>query len=180
MTDQLLYKIALTLVPGIGDVLGKKLVAYCGGPEAVFREKKRQLEKIPGMGPASIHNLLNHSVFDRAEEEIAFVVKYHIKPLFYLDKAYPKRLQHCADSPIMLYYKGDADLNATYVVGIVGTRNATEYGRQLCDQLVDGLAPLGVLIVSGLAYGIDTAAHRAAVKAGLPTVGVLGHGLDRI
>jgi DNA processing protein len=180
MTDQLLYKIALTLLPGIGDVMGKKLVTYCGGPEAVFRDKKRQLEKIPGLGPTLIHSILNHDVFARAEEEIAHIEKHGIIPLFYLDKAYPKRLQHCADSPLMLYYKGNADLNAPFVVGVVGTRNATEYGRQMCDHLVEGLRNHQMLIVSGLAYGIDTAAHRAAVKHALPTVGVLGHGLDRI
>ncbi|MCE1202031.1 MAG: DNA-processing protein DprA [Bacteroidia bacterium] len=180
MTDQLLYKIALTLIPGIGDVLGKKLVAYCGGPEAVFNEKKRQLEKIPGIGPAALHNLLNHKDFKKAEEEIEFIERNNIQPLFYLDKAYPKRLQHCADSPLMLYYKGNTDLNAAQVVGVVGTRNATEYGRQLCDQLVEGLMQSNVLIVSGLAYGIDTSAHRAALRHALPTVGVLGHGLDRI
>ncbi len=180
MTDQLRYKIALTLIPGIGDILGKKLVAWCGGPEAVFREKKKQLEKIPGLGPASIQSLLSQNVFGRAEEEIAYIEKHGIAPLFYLDKAYPKRLQHCADSPLMLYYKGNADLNTPFVVGIVGTRNATEYGRQLCNQLVEGLMNHQVLIVSGLAYGIDTAAHRASVKHALPTVGVLGHGLDRL
>lgn len=180
MTDQLLYKIALTLVPGIGDVLGKKLIAYCGGPEAVFKEKKRQLEKIPGIGPAAIQNLLNHNVFERAEAEMRFIQKNEIKPLFYLDKAYPKRLQHCADSPIMLYFKGHADLNAMYVVGVVGTRSATEYGRHLCDQLVEGLNKDNVLIVSGLAYGIDTAAHRAALRCNIATVGVLGHGLDKV
>lgn len=180
MTDQLLYKIALTLIPGIGDVLGKKLVAWCGGPEAVFRENKRQLEKIPGVGPVIIQNLTSKHVFLQAEEELRFIEDHAIKPLFYLDQDYPKRLKHCSDSPLMLYYKGNADLNVPYVVGVVGTRKATDYGRQLCDQLIEGLVPNHVLIISGLAYGIDTAAHRAALKYGFPTVGVLGHGLDRI
>lgn len=180
MTDQLLYKIGITLIPGVGDVVGKKLVAYCGGPEAVFREKKKQLEKIPGIGSATIQGVLKQNVLSKAEDEMVFIEKKEIQPLFYLDKAYPKRLQHCADSPMMLYYKGNADLNTQRVIGIVGTRNASEYGRQWCERFVEELQQDNVLIVSGLAYGIDSHAHRASVINHIPTVGVLAHGLDRI
>lgn len=180
MTDQLLYQIGLTLIPGVGDVLGKKLVAWCGGPEAVFREKKRQLEKIPGIGQQTLSNILQQTVLKRAEEEIEFLQKKQFQALFYLDKAYPKRLQHCADSPMMLYFNGNTDLNAERCIGVVGTRSATEYGKQLCEQLAEELRSENVLVVSGLAYGIDTAAHRASLKHGLPTVGVLAHGLDRV
>lgn len=180
MTDQLLYQIGITLIPGVGDVLGKKLVAWCGGPEAVFREKKRQLEKIPGIGQHTVVNILQQTVLKRAEEEMEFLQRKQFRALFYLDKAYPKRLQHCADSPMMLYYNGSTDLNAERVIGVVGTRSATEYGKQLCEQLAEDFRHDAVLIVSGLAYGIDTAAHRAALKHGLPTIGVLAHGLDRI
>lgn len=180
MTDQLLYQIGLTLIPGIGDVLGKKLVAYCGGPEAVFREKRAGLEKIPGIGQATVSSILSHKVLQRAEEEIIFINKNSIQPLFYLDKAYPKRLQHCVDSPMMLYYSGEAELNAQKVIGVVGTRNASEYGKRLCEQLLDDLKEDNILVVSGLAYGIDICAHRSALKFGLPTIGVMAHGLDRI
>lgn len=180
MSEQLLYKIGLTLIPGVGDIGGKKLVAYCGGPEAVFREKRRQLEKIPGIGPQTIDNIVKQNVLSRAEEEIAFIDKRNIRPLFYLDKDYPKRLQHCADSPMLVYYKGCANLNQQRIVGIVGTRNASDYGKHFCERIVEELIPDQVIIVSGLAYGIDSCAHRASLKYGIQTVGVLAHGLDRI
>ncbi|MBS4062218.1 MAG: DNA-processing protein DprA [Bacteroidetes bacterium] len=180
MSEQLLYKIGLTLIPGVGDIGGKKLVAYCGGPEAVFREKRRQLEKIPGIGPQTIDNIVKQNVLSRAEEEIAFIEKRNIRPLFYLDKDYPKRLQHCADSPMLVYYKGSANLNQQRIIGIVGTRNASDYGKHFCERIVEELIPDQVIIVSGLAYGIDSCAHRASLKYGIPTVGVLAHGLDRI
>ncbi len=180
MSEQLLYKIGLTLIPGVGDIGGKKLVAYCGGPEAVFREKRRQLEKIPGIGTQTIDNIVNQNVLSRAEEEIAFIEKRNIRPLFYLDKDYPKRMQHCADSPMLIYYKGSTNLNQQRIIGIVGTRNASDYGKHFCERIVEELIPDQVLIVSGLAYGIDSCAHRASLKYGIPTVGVLAHGLDRI
>ncbi len=180
MTDQLIHKIGLTLIPGVGDILGKKLVAYCGGPEAVFLETRKSLEKIPGIGSQTVNSILNHSVLKRAEEELIFIEKNKIIPLFYLDKDYPKRLQHCADSPLMLYYLGNGDLNQQRIIGVVGTRNATDYGKQMCEKLIEGLTTENVMIVSGLAYGIDSCAHRAALKCSLPTIGVLAHGLDRI
>ena len=180
MSDQLIFQIGRTLIPGIEDVNGKKLIAYCGGPEAVFNEKRRSLEKIPGIGQQTINALLNQKVLSRAEEELKFIQKHAITPLFYLDKNYPRRLKHCADNPMMIYFQGNADLNADRVIGIVGTRNATEYGKRLCEQLTEELKGEGVLVVSGLAYGIDTYAHRSALKADLPTVGVLAHGLDRL
>ncbi|MBU1010273.1 MAG: DNA-processing protein DprA [Bacteroidetes bacterium] len=180
MSEQLPYHIALTLLSGVGDVMGKKLVAYCGGAEAVFKEKRGILEKVPGIGPLTAKQIHNQEVFDRVEQEMSFLQKHDITALFYLDKRYPKRLQHCADSPMMLYYKGNADLNMQRIVGVVGTRNASEYGRQMCEQVVEGLIESHVMIVSGLAYGIDSYAHRAALRSGLPTLGVLAHGLDRI
>ncbi|MDA3944543.1 MAG: DNA-processing protein DprA [Bacteroidetes bacterium] len=180
MSEQLLYQIGLTLIPGIGDVLGKKLVAYCGGPKAVFEERRAGLEKIPGIGMITLRSILSQKVLSRAEEEIEFIQKNNIQALFYLDRDYPKRLQHCADSPMLLYYSGKASLNEQKVIGVVGTRNASEYGKRLCDQLLDDLKSENMLVVSGLAYGIDVCAHRNALKVGLPTVGVLGHGLDRI
>jgi DNA processing protein len=180
MVENLKYKIALTLIPNIGDILAKRLVAYCGSPQAVFEEKKSSLEKIPGIGESYAGAVINQSVFNRAEEEIRFIEKNNITPLFYLDSNYPKRLTHCEDSPIMLYYKGNADLNATKVISIVGTREATEYGKKLCEKLIADLAVHNVLIVSGLAYGIDICAHKAALDHSLPTVCTLAHGLDRI
>ncbi len=178
--DELIYKIALTLIPNVGSVNGKNLVAYCGGVDAVFTEKKKFLMKIPGIGEATVNSIVNHNVFERAEEEVNFIQKYNIKTLFYLDSGYPSRLKQCTDSPLMLYYKGNADLNNDRIVSIVGTRNATEYGRDMCRRIVEGLSDSNALIISGLAYGIDTWSHKAALDFNLPTIAALGHGLDRI
>jgi len=178
--EELLFKIALTLVPGVGSVNGKNLVAYCGGVKAVFMEKKRALLKIPGIGGQTVDSLVNHNVFDRAEKELDFIEKNNISALFYLDTTYPVRLKHCHDSPLLLYYKGSADLNTDKIVALVGTRKATEYGRDICRRIVEGLVEHQALIISGLAYGIDTWSHKAALDCKLSTVGVLGHGLDRI
>lgn len=180
MTEQKLYEIALTLIPYIGVVNGKKLVAYCGGAEAVFCENKNALRQISGIHENIIKGIDSKDVMIRAEEEMMFIEKNGIRPLFYLDKDYPKRLQHCHDSPMMLYYKGNADLNAEKTVGIVGTRNITDYGRYVVEKLIEDLATDNVMIISGLAYGVDAAAHRAALKYDLATVGVLGHGMQTI
>jgi DNA processing protein len=178
--ENLKYQIALSLLPGIGDIRAKKLVSFCGSVEAVFREKRALLEKIPGIGLKNIKQIIKPLVFDRAEEEIRFIRKNKIQPMFYLDESYPKRLLHCEDSPILLYFKGECDLNRKKVISIVGTRDATAYGRELCEKLVADLAGYSPLIVSGLAYGIDLCAHRAAMQNNLDTIGVLAHGLDKI
>ena len=180
MESRRLYEIAITFVNGIGDVVGKKLVAYCGGAEAVFCESKKALMQIPNITENVVKSILSREVIKRAEEELCFVEKNGIKPLFYLDAQYPKRLQHCHDSPMMLYFKGDADLNAEKVVGVVGTRNISDYGRYITEQIVEDLSIDNVLIVSGLAYGVDATAHRAALKYDHSTVGVLGHGMQTI
>ena len=180
MESRKLYEIALTLIQGIGDVVGKKLVAYCGGAEAVFCETKKALAKIPNITENIVDNIKSPALLKRAEEELKFVEKNEITPLFYLDSQYPKRLQHCHDSPMLLYYKGNADLNAAKVVGIVGTRNSSDYGKYITESVVGDLSADNVLIVSGLAYGVDAAAHRAALKYDLATVGVLGHGMQTI
>ena len=180
MNESLKYKIALTLIPDIGDVLAKRLVAYCGSAEAVFKEKKPLLEKVPGIGSISASKVFKSNVFERAEEEIKFIEKNKITPLFYLDDNYPKRLTHCEDSPVLLYFKGDVNLNQEKIISIVGTREATDYGKELCEKLIADLAEHNPLIVSGLAYGIDICAHKAAMDNGLKTIGVFAHGLDKI
>ena len=180
MNNHLLYEVALTLVPGIGDVNGKKLVAYCGGAEAVFCEKKRTLSKIPGIGEKTIESIMSQDVLSRAERELDFTEKHGIRVLYYLNSDYPKRLQHCYDSPMVLYCKGHTDFNVDKVVGIVGTRNVTDYGKIMTDKIVSELLDDDVLVVSGLAYGVDTCAHNASVKNGLKTAAVLAHGLHTI
>lgn len=176
----MLYEIGITIIPGIGDILAKKLIAYCGSVEAVFKEKKAQLMKIPGIGKTLADTIKSADVLHRAELEMAFIERYKIQTFFYLDKSYPQRLKNCTDGPIMLYYKGNADLNHQKTISIVGTRSATDYGREMCKQLISGLASEDVLVVSGLAFGIDAASHKAALDRNLKTVAVLAHGLDRI
>ncbi|MDP4210074.1 MAG: DNA-processing protein DprA [Bacteroidota bacterium] len=183
MRDKLLkYKIGITLIPGIGSINAKKLIAYTGNIEAVFSEKKKNLLKIPGIGDSLAANIINHSILERAEKEIEFIERYGIKYSYYLDKDYPSRLKNCEDSPVILFYKGDVEFNQTKVLSIVGTRNATDYGKECCNKLLSDLQSRrhDVLIVSGLAYGIDICAHRAALKNGFDTVAVLGHGLGTL
>ncbi len=180
MKTPLLYQIGITLIPGIGDVNGKKLIGYCGSAEAVFKSSRKALSAIPGMGEFLIQNILKQKVLIRAEEEIEFIQKNNIRALYYQDEAFPQRLLNCYDHPLMLYFKGNADLNHARIVAFVGTRSATDYGKTMCRELVDGLAEKDVLLVSGLAYGIDSCAHKQALESGIPTVGVLGHGLDKL
>ncbi len=178
--EQLKYQIALTLLPGVGSVLAKNLVSYCGSIENIFKRKKSQLEKIPGIGSERADGILNHTVFKRAEEEVAFIRKHRIRTFFYLDKDYPARLKNCDDAPVLLFLKGNAELNTQRFIALVGTRNSTPYGKQVTEMLVEGFAKYNATIVSGLAYGIDIIAHKASLKNNVPTIGVLAHGLDRI
>lgn len=182
MNNSLVYRVALTLLEGVGNRTAKKLVAYFGGVDALFEEKQDGLPKvkIPGLKQGLTEQLLHRDVLDRAKREIAFIEQHGIRPLFYLDADYPKRLKHCEDGPVMLYTKGEMDLNVQKTLAIVGTRKASEYGKKICRQVIEALSQHNLLIISGLAYGIDICAHDAALKNGLQTVAVLGHGLDRI
>ncbi len=180
MPDDLIYKIGITLVPKIGSVNGKQLIAHCGGVEAVFKESRNALGKIPNIGSVAISSIKNQQVFKRAEEEIKYIEKNNITPLFYTSKDFPSRLSNCHDSPIMLYYKGNTPLNNRRVVSIVGTRRATSYGKEICNGICTHLKDYEVLILSGLAYGVDSCAHRSAIENGISTVAVLGHGLHTV
>lgn len=179
--DELLkYQIILSQLPGIGPVLARALVSYCGGVEDIFRWKKSRLEKIPGIGPERAGWIAGHSLDRTAEEEAAFIRKNGITPLFYSDNFFPRRLRHCDDAPVLLFQKGNVDLNAGKLIAIVGTRYITGYGKELTENLVEGLVTYNPVIVSGLAYGVDVHAHKSALYYGLNTLGVLAHGLDRI
>lgn len=178
--DDVLYQIALTLVPHIGDVHAKTLINRYGDARSVFRAKKSDLEYTEGIGPARAHAIKSFSDFKSCEAEMRFMEKFRITPLFITHKKYPQRLLHCYDSPLLLYYCGNADLNASRIVSVVGTRSNSGYGKMVCEKLVEDLRAEHILVVSGLALGIDTIAHKTALKQGMPTVGVVAHGLDRV
>lgn len=180
MHEELPYRMALTSVDGVGNGLAKNLISHCGSARAVFTEKKALLKKIPGIGAMTAENIYRFKDFDEIEKEIKKLEKHKIKPVYYLDPEYPYRLKDCDDGPVMVYYKGTADLNKQRMLGIVGTRKSTAYGKQFTEELIEALAPYDVTILSGLALGIDTYAHKNAVKQHIPTVGVLGHGFHTI
>jgi DNA processing protein len=183
MAEELLkYKIGIGLIPKIGPVLTRRLISYCGSAEAVFREKRSNLEKIPGIGDKLAESVFKNDVLKRAEKEIEFLEKHKVSALFYLDELYPERLRHCEDSPIVIFVRGNTNFNRPRVLSVVGTRNPTDYGKELCANLIEELAARhpDLLIVSGLAYGIDICAHKAALKHNLETAAILAHGLTVI
>ncbi|HTD99515.1 MAG TPA: DNA-processing protein DprA [Mucilaginibacter sp.] len=176
----LLHQLALTFIKDIGPVKARSLLMHFGDAEKVFKSSKEKLLHVPGIGEKTFNGINLAAALFKAEEELHFIEKNDVKVIFYTDPAYPKRLKNCIDAPVLLYAKGNFNLNPPHVISIVGTRNATDYGKQLCRQLVEELQPYNPLIVSGLALGIDITAHKESLKQNLPTVGVLGHGLDRI
>ncbi|WP_372752054.1 DNA-processing protein DprA [Labilibaculum sp.] len=174
-----IYKIAVSFLNGIGPVNTKKIISYTGSLEGLFKEKKQTLLKIPGLGPGFLDKLDREAAIQAAEEEQKFITDKKIKISFYLDKEYPQRLLNCPDSPCTLYYKGETNFNASRIISIVGTRNASEYGRELCNKLIKDLSEkeTKAVIMSGLAYGIDICAHKAALRTNLQTIAAVGHGL---
>ena len=173
------HKIALGLIPRIGDINARKLVSHFGSVEAIFNENYRNILKIPGIGAGLAGSICDKSYLDIAEKEADWVTKNGIRTYFYLDSDYPYRLRQCDDSPVVFFFRGDCDLDAPKLLSVVGTRNSTGRGRELCEEIIPGLAAghPDMIIISGLAYGIDIAAHKAALSNNLRTIGVLGHGL---
>jgi DNA processing protein len=176
----LLQQIALTYLKNIGPALAKSLIAHFGSTEAIFEAPAGKLLKVAGIGEKTVKNLDFKDALKSAEAELRFIEKNNIQALFYTEASYPKRLKNCHDSPVLLYAKGNVNINSQRIISIVGTRNATDYGKNLCRQLVDDLRQHNVLIVSGLALGIDVAVHKECLKTNTPTIGVLGHGLDKM
>jgi DNA processing protein len=182
LPNDLAFKIAISLIPGIGAVTARNLIAYVGSVEGVFQEKEKNLMKIPGVGEVNAKKVVRQDVLERAKLEVDFILKNQIQTFFYLDENYPIRLKNCSDAPIILYYRGNANLNEQRIVSIVGTRNATNYGKEICEELIRSFSEKNyrLLVLSGLAYGIDVHAHKACLKYNVPTVGVFAHGLDTI
>lgn len=180
--EEQIYSIALTMVPGIGHIGAKHLISGMGNAVDVFRLRKDLPERIPEVSRRVVEALDCPEAIARARQEYEFIRKNRISCLTFHDEAYPSRLRECEDAPVVLFFKGNTDLNSLHVINMVGTRNATDYGTQICASFLRDLKTLcpDVLVVSGLAYGIDIHAHREALANELPTVGVLAHGLDRI
>lgn len=179
---ELLSLITLRHIPGIGNITAKRLIESVGSAALLFEHRAELISMIPQIQPSLIKALDSPTAHQRAEQELEFIEKHRITCIGFHDEAYPSRLHECDDAPILLFYRGNTTLNPRRVISIVGTRKCTEYGKDMCENFVRDLAAQcpDLLIVSGLAYGIDVCSHRAAIRHGLPTVGVLAHGLDRI
>lgn len=178
MDQERIHFLALHFIPGIGDHHIKHLIGYCGSAEQAFRTPRGKLLKIPGIGRVTAEAIITGKSLDLAEKEFKKAEKDNTEILFFTDKKYPGRLKAIDDAPSLLYFKGNANLNHLKTIGIVGTRQATAYGKEMVERLVEDLRPHAPLIVSGLAYGIDIAAHKHALRQGLPTLGILGSGMD--
>lgn len=180
MKEELICRLALTMIPELGPVKARLLIEHFGDAAAIFSAKKKELSCLEGIGELCAKRLKEWDHFHEAEEEIVFAEKHQLQILFITDKDYPQRLLHCYDPPTVLFYRGNAPLNHNRIISVIGTRNHTDYGRQVTEQLITALASQHILVVSGLAFGIDAIAHKASLQHQIPTVGVLAHGMDTI
>lgn len=179
-TQQLFYLMALQHVPNLGDSTAKKLIRKLGSAQAIFEEKKQNLLKIDGIGLVKIKELYDANHFRAAENEIKFIEKHHINYTGYQEESYPEKLKHCLDGPILLFSRGNINLENQKIISIVGTRKITAHGAAFIEQFVEDLGVLNPIIVSGLAYGVDIHAHKCAIKNRLQTIACLAHGLNQI
>jgi DNA processing protein len=180
MKENMLEKIALAITPNIGPVVARNLVSYCGGVAEIWEAPSKFLQTIPGVGKAVIQNIKSRESLSLAEKQIVFMQKEHVDCIFYLDQEYPWRLKQIPDAPVLLFKKGDMNLNSGRHLAIVGTRLPTDHGKSTTIDFISEMKPFGVTVVSGLAYGIDITAHKECVKQNIPTIGVLGSSLDNI
>jgi DNA processing protein len=181
MTDQdLFYLLALQQVEGVGDIVAKKLINHCGTATEVFKTKASQLAAIDGIGSILLQKLKDKTIFEKAEQELQFIQSNEINVAYFLDENYPERLKHCIDGPLLLFTSGNIDLKNKKTISIVGTRQITSYGMEFCRKLIEDLAPLDPVIISGFAYGVDIFAHQLAIEHDLQTIGVVAHGLNQI
>lgn len=178
--EELVHLLALQKTKGVGDVVAKKLISAVGSATQVFKESPSKLAKLNGIGTITIANLKDSTILKKAEKELQYISSNKLKVLYFLDDAYPMRLKHCIDGPILMFQKGNTSFNDKKIISIVGTRNMTPYGKDCCEQLIDELSDYNPIIVSGLAYGVDICAHKSALKNRLETVAVLGNGFSKI
>ena len=181
MSEQdLFYLLALQRIDGVGDIMAKKLLTHFVSAEAIFTTKASQLAGIDGVGSVLMKNLRDKSVFEKASVELEFIKNNQINVAYFQDDNYPERLKHCIDGPLLLFTSGNINLQNKRIISIVGTRQITSYGTEFCRKLIEDLAPLDPIIVSGFAYGVDIVAHQLALEHNLQTIGVVAHGLNQI
>lgn len=178
--QELLHVLALQRIDGVGDIMAKKLLSHFGSAEAVLTAKISQLTAIDGVGAVLLKNFRDKSIFDKATTELEFIKSNHINVAYFQDENYPERLKHCIDGPLLLFTSGNINLQNRRIISIVGTRQITSYGTEFCRKLIEDLAPLDPIIVSGFAYGVDIVAHQLALEYNLQTIGVVAHGLNQI
>ncbi len=177
---ELLQHLSLTMIPQVGDVQIGILLKHFGSAASVLSASAKALEEVPGIGTVRAASIRNCHVQQRVEAEWRFIQKNHIKVLVKGNQGYPSKLEHCMDAPHVLFYKGSSDLLNKRVVSVVGTRFPSQYGKDRVVELMAVLGQYNVMVVSGLAYGIDTVVHKEALNNTLETIGVLGHGLDQL
>lgn len=181
MTETELFNtLALLKADGVGDIMAKKLIAHLGSAEEVFKAKRSRLTAIDGVGEILYRSLQDKKPFTLAAAEMQYIQSSGVKPLSFLEAGYPERLKHCIDGPVLLFSSGNINLEGRKTVSIVGTRQMTSYGADLCKKLIEDLAPLNPVIVSGFAYGIDIHAHIVAMENNLQTISVVAHGLNQV
>ncbi len=177
---EIIAALRLQRIPRIGDITAKKLIAFCGSPSAIFSDKKKHLLKIEGIGSWSLEGIYNEIYLKEAIAEWEYIQRNNIAYTYYQEEAFPSKLLHCPDAPLLLFHRGAIDIQDRLLISVVGTRNMTAYGATFCKDLIEGLVPLNPVIVSGMAYGVDICVQKEAVKKDLQTIGCLAHGLNQI
>ncbi|MCC4212140.1 DNA-processing protein DprA [Leeuwenhoekiella parthenopeia] len=178
--DELHAFLTLQRIPNLGDTSIKRLISRFDSAEQVLRQKKETLLKIDGIGEFRLKAFFDKTHRLEAEEELKFIEANGISYCSFLDADYPQRLKHCVDGPILLFKRGSAGYENPRTLSIVGTRKVTTHGQQFIRKFIEELVPLKPLIVSGFAYGVDIAAHTAALDNELETLAVLAHGLNQL
>ena len=174
------YLLATSMLAGVGPILARQLIAYFGSAEAIFTESPKNIKKIPRIGSVLLEQIIHNNALKQADTEIERCISENITICSYLDLTYPERLKNCDDAPLLFFHKGTCNFNHQKIIAIVGTRNATEYGKNCCSEIISELATHNPIIVSGLAFGIDVCAHKTALHNNLQTIAVVGAPLQKI
>ena len=173
------YQIALQFLKGIGPIKARKLLNSTELLSDIFETDYNSLARNTGLPKASLVQMQREEALQMAKEHLKNIHYLGLQTHFITDSSYPRRLKNCEDAPLLLFSDGEMNLNSSRMLAVVGTRNATNYGRKICDELIEHIAGEDIVVVSGMAYGIDIYMHQLCVRHDIPTIGVLGHGLDQ-